>query len=339
MSLAMSPSQQSEVPRPEHPRPQFVRPEWLSLNGEWEFEIDQGDSGFERGLHDSTPNRHLATTIRVPFAPESELSGVCNTDFLEAVWYRRTILVPERWTGRRVLLHFQAVDHDSTVWVNGVEVARHRGGFTPFTADLRGVAKPGEEVTIVVRARDSRHGPQARGKQSTSYANSGVRYTRTTGIWQTVWLEAVPETFLRRPRITPDVAGSAFHLELPLSANRRGLTARAVLYDDAGEVARGECRADVDRTPLAVSPRQFAIEAEIVLQGANAIGELRDVRQHAEWTTHPAAHGGDAIPDGPVFGRESVAIGGWKTAHAGGKRIRVPGNTRGIAERLTRTRA
>jgi Glycosyl hydrolases family 2, sugar binding domain len=146
-------------PRP-HPKPR----EGVLDFGEWELEIDQGDSGLERGLHDSTPNQHFATTIRVPFAPESELSGVCNTNFLEALWYRRTITFPKQWTGRRVPLHFQAVDHDSTVWVNGVEVARHRGGFTPFTADLRGVAKPGEEVTIVVRARDSRQGAQARGK-------------------------------------------------------------------------------------------------------------------------------------------------------------------------------
>jgi hypothetical protein len=109
----------------------------------------------------------------VPFAPESKRSGVERTDFLEAVWYRRTITLPPIWAGKRVLLHFQAVDHDATVWVNGVEVARHRGGFTPFTADLAGVAGPGDQATIVVRARDTRHGAQARGKQATWFANSG----------------------------------------------------------------------------------------------------------------------------------------------------------------------
>jgi Glycosyl hydrolases family 2, sugar binding domain len=127
----------------------------------------------------------------VPFAPESKRSGVERTDFLEAVWYRRTITLPPIWAGKRVLLHFQAVDHDATVWVNGVEVARHRGGFTPFTADLAGVAGPGDQATIVVRARDTRHGAQARGKQATWFANSGPYYTRTTGIWQSVWVELV----------------------------------------------------------------------------------------------------------------------------------------------------
>lgn len=236
------------TPRPEHPRPQFVRPDWRCLNGEWEFEVDQGDSGLERGLRDRT----LAGTIVVPFAPESKRSGVERTDFLEAVWYRRTITLPQTWAGKRVLLHFQAIDHDATVWVNGVEVARHRGGFTPFTADLAGVAGPGDKATIVVRARDTRHGPQARGKQATWFANSGPYYTRTTGIWQSVWIEAVPDVYLRRPRITPDVAGSTFHLELPVSANRQGWTVRAVLSDDAGEVLRAEARADLDLAPRLV---------------------------------------------------------------------------------------
>lgn len=236
------------LPRPEHPRPQFIRADWLSLNGEWQFELDQADSGFERGLRD----RPLVTTICVPFAPESELSGVANTDFLEAVWYRRTFTIPRSWAGRRAVLHFQAIDHDATVWVNGVEVARHRGGFTPFAADLHGVAEPGQQAIVVIRARDSRSGPQARGKQATKYANSGVYYTRTTGIWQSVWLEAVPLTHLRRPRITPDVAGSRFHVDVRISANRPGWSVRAVLSDDSGEVTRDQTRADIDLAPRLV---------------------------------------------------------------------------------------
>ena len=103
------------IPRPEYPRPQFVRKNWLCLNGGWQFEIDQGDSGLERGLL----ARDLAGQITVPFCPESKLSGVENHDFLEAVWYRREVEIPREWGGRRVLLHFQAVDYDATVWVNG----------------------------------------------------------------------------------------------------------------------------------------------------------------------------------------------------------------------------
>lgn len=236
------------VPRPEYPRPQFVRPEWLCLNGSWQFETDPGDSGLERGVRE----RELRSRITVPFCPESPLSGIGETDFLEAVWYRRTVRIPASWAGRRALLHFQAVDHDTTVWVNGQEVVRHRGGFTPFTADLHGVAEPGGEAVVVVRARDTRHGPQARGKQATWYANSGCHYTRTTGIWQTVWLEPVAHTHMRRPRITPDLASGAFHVEVPLNANRPGQRIVAVLTDDAGEVCSANVRADLDLAPRLV---------------------------------------------------------------------------------------
>jgi len=108
------------LPRAEYPRPQFVRPDWLCLNGEWEFEIDSGDSGLERGLRTAP----LKDRIQVPFCPESTLSGIGNADFLNAVWYRRQVSIPSAWAGRRVLLHFQAVDYDTTVWVNGGET-RH----------------------------------------------------------------------------------------------------------------------------------------------------------------------------------------------------------------------
>ena len=120
-----------DQPRPEHPRPQFVRERWLSLNGWWDFQLDQGDSGVERGLVEAP----LGERILVPFAPESEASGIGDTDFLQAVWYRRTVTVPDGWDGR-VLLHFGAVDYDATVWVDGVEAGRHRGGFSSFTVDL-----------------------------------------------------------------------------------------------------------------------------------------------------------------------------------------------------------
>lgn len=266
-------------PRPEYPRPQFVRADWLCLNGTWGFEIDRGDSGLERGLHEA----ELSETITVPFCPESSLSGIGDTDFMAAVWYRHSVHIPSQWEGRRVLLHFQAADYDTTVWVNGVEVVRHRGGFTPFTADLHGAAAPGEQALIVVRARDPRHGPQARGKQSTWYANSGCHYTRTTGIWQTVWLEPVPQVHLKRPRITPDLANGAFHLRLPLSGVRPGHSVRATLTDQDGQVAAARAGADRDAAPhlsLAVpeerrrtwspqDPHLYGLELELLdAQGA-----------------------------------------------------------------------
>jgi beta-galactosidase/beta-glucuronidase len=224
------------IPRPEYPRPQFVRQNWLCLNGEWQFEVDQADSGIHRGLS----TRDLNDTILVPFCPESSLSGVENRDFLNAVWYRRTVTIPKEWGEQRVLLHFQAVDYDTTVWVNGVEVGRHRGGFTPFSCDLHGVARPGDTITIVVRARDSHEPPQPRGKQSQRYGPYGAIYLRTTGIWQTVWLEPVPDCALKRPRITPDVTHSMFRVVQPLTASRPGLRLRMMLKEAAGDVVTVE---------------------------------------------------------------------------------------------------
>lgn len=233
------------VPRPEYPRPQLVRPDWSCLNGAWQFERDPSDSGLERGLRD----RPLADRIVVPFCPEAPLSGIGDPDFHAAVWYRRTVVLPEQWLGRRVLLHFQAVDHDATVWVDGVEVVRHRGGFTPFSAVLTTSADPEHEYSVVVRARDPRDGPQARGKQSRDYVGTGALYGRTTGIWQTVWCEPVPDVHVGRPRITPNLAAGAFRVTVPLSANRTGHSVRATVADAAGEVVTAEARADLDRAP------------------------------------------------------------------------------------------
>ncbi|MGO4590494.1 glycoside hydrolase family 2 protein [Paenarthrobacter sp. 2TAF44] len=233
------------LPKPEHPRPQLVRENWINLNGTWGFEIDAGDSGLERGVD----KRELTDEILVPFAPESSLSGIEHVDFMEAVWYRRTVTIPQEWAGQNVLLHFGAVDHDATVWVNGIEVARHRGGFTPFTADLGGVAEPGTEAVIVVRARDSRHEMQARGKQATWYNNTHCQYTRTTGIWQTVWMEAVPEVHIKRLRMTPNLADSSITIEVPISQNRTGHTVTAVLSDKDDLRVEATAKADLDLTP------------------------------------------------------------------------------------------
>ena len=233
------------IPRPEYPRPQFVRADWLNLNGTWQFEADYGDSGIERGVKD----RALAGTITVPFCPESKLSGLEHVDFLNAVWYRKEVAVPASWADKVVLLHFGAVDYDTTVWADGVEVARHRGGFTPFSANLGKCA--GQTVTIVVRARDKHGVPQARGKQANKFAPYACFYTRTTGIWQTVWLEPVSDIAMKRPRITPDLASSRFELVVPLTAhgpgpNLEGLTVTATLTDASGVVSSATVRADLD---------------------------------------------------------------------------------------------
>ena len=242
----------TDVPKPEHPRPQCHRATWLNLNGQWEFEIDAGDSGRERRLLE----RPLEGSILVPFAPESKASGVEHTDFMEAVWYRREVEVPAEWSegpgGQPLvpILHFGAVDHDTTVWVNGVEVARHRGGFTPFQANLGGIVSPGETATIVVRARDSRWEPQARGKQATWHDSTHCQYTRTTGIWQTVWLEGVPAHAIRAVRTTPSLADHSFDITLPLTHNTKGTRVEVTVGTaDGTPLVTASARADLDLAP------------------------------------------------------------------------------------------
>lgn len=226
------------IPRPEYPRPQLVRRDWRCLNGRWQFEVDQGDSGLDRGLLE----RPLQDRILVPFCPESKLSGVENTDYLNAVWYRREVAIPRAWKGRRILLHFQACDYDTFVWANGTEVGRHRGGMTPFSCDLTAVAVPGKKVTLVVRARDNARESMPSGKQSWVFGNTICHYTRTTGIWQSVWLEPVAQrAHLLRPKITPDLARGHFLLEQPVAGDQAGLTYRARLHDRRGYISEAEC--------------------------------------------------------------------------------------------------
>ncbi|MGI6260244.1 MAG: glycoside hydrolase family 2 protein [Acutalibacteraceae bacterium] len=216
------------IPRSEYPRPQFVRENWMNLNGAWEFAFDFGDSGIERKMFE---DGDFPLTITVPFCPESELSGIGYKDFMNAVWYRRTVSFAKN--SGRVLLHFGAVDYETHVWVNGKKVGEHRGGYSSFTFDVTAAAQDGEN-TIVVCARDHlRSGLQPAGKQSTQFYSHECDYTRTTGIWQTVWLEFVPQTYLRHCHVVSDdltpqavvtaaVEGSPTGKTLRLSASYQG---------------------------------------------------------------------------------------------------------------------
>jgi beta-galactosidase/beta-glucuronidase len=215
------------IPRPEYPRPQMVREAWLNLNGEWQFEIDHGKSGKERGFQQI--EKMLSGTITVPFCPESKLSGVENKDFMAAVWYKRNFIVPANWQGRRVLLHFGAVDYKTEVWVNGKSVGTHQGGYTSFTFDITDYLAEHSNVLTVYAEDDVRSGFQPRGKQSSQYYSHGCDYTRTTGIWQTVWLENVPQTYVKSFKVIPDPDNACIHLEAQFLGNSHGmkLTAEA----------------------------------------------------------------------------------------------------------------
>ncbi len=232
--------------RNEYPRPQFARNEWICLNGQWDFEIDQADSGLERDLL----KKKLKEKITVPFCPESKLSGIEQKDHLLSVWYKRELSIPHDWSGKRILLHFQAVDYDATVWINEIEVGRHRGGFSPFSIDITEFIQPGESKQLVVRARDRDDMPQPRGKQTRAYEGEGALYGRTTGIWQTVWMEPVPQIHLKRPRITPDLLSQSFLIEQGITNSRPGTILQITLSDSEGEIVTESVNADMNFTPM-----------------------------------------------------------------------------------------
>ncbi len=193
----------SSVPRPEHPRPQFFRDSWLNLNGEWSFAFDFGVSGKQQGLQNSTG---FDKTIIVPFCPESKLCGVEHKDFINALWYHRDIMVPESWKGKKIILHFGAVDYASEAFIDGLSAGKHWGGTSSFYFDITDLVKPGSTQNLVVSAYDDvRSRVQPAGKQCPDYNSNGCLYTRTTGIWQTVWLEAVSPYGLKSCYIIPDI--------------------------------------------------------------------------------------------------------------------------------------
>ncbi|MBP5228108.1 MAG: beta-glucuronidase [Kiritimatiellae bacterium] len=201
----------AEIPRPEYPRPQFERSTWINLNGDaWTYTFDFGESGRDPGreLFKSTG---FDAKINVPFCPESSLSGVKHTDFIPAMWYHRKLAVPADWNGKRVILHFGAVDYESEIYINGKTVGFHFGGTVSFSIDITPYVKAGETYDLVVRVKDdTRNGHQPGGKQCNQYKSHGCSYTRTTGIWQTVWMEAIAMQGLKECHIVPDLDNARF---------------------------------------------------------------------------------------------------------------------------------
>lgn len=191
------------IPRDEHPNPQWERETWKNLNGTWEFEFDFGCSAVERRLWEK---ERFDREILVPFCPESRLSGIGYTDFINGVAYRKNFELSQEELSGRVLLHFGAVDYEASVYVNGTLVGSHKGGYTSFCFDITKHVAPGPNTLFVAVKDDVRSGLQPKGKQAHLYASSGCDYTRTTGIWQTVWLEFVPERHIQSAKYYPDPA-------------------------------------------------------------------------------------------------------------------------------------
>lgn len=226
---------QPSVPRPEYPRPQFVRPEWQNLNGEWEFEFDDANAGLSEGWSDG---RALGRRIVVPFAYQCQLSGIHDPSIHEIVWYARSFEVPEGWNDRDLLLHFGAVDYRATVWVNGREVGHNRGGHVPFYFDIAPYLQTGGN-RITVRVEDRQDPHQPRGKQSSSGSPSGIDYYCTTGIWQSVWLEPVPQMRIDTLDVRPSVAEKRFDFVISLHAPGIGWHVEVEIRDGDEVIASG----------------------------------------------------------------------------------------------------
>ena len=237
-------------PRAEYPRPQFERADWVNLNGEWSFALDLSDSGRDRDFYNS---KGFEQRITVPFAPESKLSGIGYTDFINSVWYQRMIQIPSAWQGKRVKLNFGAVYYESEVYIDGRFVGRHYGGSDSFAFDITDFVGDGKEHSIVVHAEsDLRSGTQPGGKQSTNYYSYGCSYTRTTGIWQTVWMEAVDDMALERVQVVTDIDNEQI-VVIPTYYNVAGGNTLSVEVLDGGKVVAHAESAAVQGVPVVVA--------------------------------------------------------------------------------------
>jgi beta-galactosidase/beta-glucuronidase len=270
-----------------YPRPQLQRDHWYSLNGSWECGLDR-DARWT-GPAEAVWDRQ----IRVPFSPETQASGLAETAFLRACWYRRMVQLEPGENGERWMLRFGAVDFNTTVWINGICAGEHSGGYTPFSFDITDLIHDGN-CQIIVRAEDDPLDlAKPRGKQDWQQQPHSIWYPRTTGIWQTVWLERVPRTRIGRVAFTPDLARWEVGVEAWLEGECRRTDLRLgvkllaggmVLASDtytviSGEVHRGVALSDpgIDdsRNDLLWSPEApHLIDVQLQLWGER--GELLD---------------------------------------------------------------
>jgi beta-galactosidase/beta-glucuronidase len=236
------------VPRPELPQPQFARPEWQTLNGEWEFEFDDANAGLRENW--AATKKALPRKIVVPYAFETKLSGIGDTSFHPWVWYRRAVQVPSNWANRRVLLHFGAVDYRAMIWVNGRLAGQHEGGHVPIKVDITDFLSGTGPQAIVVRAEDppeDRYIP--RGKQYWMPQSRGIFYTRTTGIWQPVWLEATGASYLDKLRTQAQNDGHVV-FNTKIARATAGLTLHATVKFRDRVITSGSVAATGERASL-----------------------------------------------------------------------------------------
>ena len=293
------------IPRDEYPRPQFEREEWVCLNGEWEYRFDFSRSGGEQDWRNAAS---FEGRIKVPLCPESRLSGVGFTDFIEMMWYRRTLEIPAGWKDRKILLHFGGVDYRCIIYLDGEEAGRHTGGSAAFSVDLTKFVRPGGTHNLVVCVEDEvRSGLQPLGKQSHWHDSRLCSYTRTTGIWRTVWMEAVHPCALKCCRIIPDFDNGAFTFLPQFYQIRRGLRLAVSVLDNGTEVISRELNAGCGAFTLELDdPKEwnpetpFLYDLRFTLRDENGT-VIDEVKSYAGLRKIHLENGRCYLNDQPVF--------------------------------------
>ncbi|QMU29490.1 beta-galactosidase [Adhaeribacter radiodurans] len=278
-------------PLPEYPRPQMVRENWQSLNGLWDYALQP------KAQEASRPTAFNGK-ILVPFAVESSLSGVGKTVGKDSVlWYRKTITVPAKIRKQNVLLHFGAVDWLTEVFVNGKSVGTHQGGYDPFSFDITAAIKSGNQQEIVVRVWDpTNDGPQPRGKQVKK--PESIWYTPVTGIWQTVWLEVVPKTYIHTTRQTPDIDKQSLTVSAQVQNGQGNDKIRVSAWDGKKKIAEQEVAGGSEAILPIANPKLWSPENPFlydlriaVVRNGKAVDEVKSYFAMRKISMAPDAQG------------------------------------------------
>ncbi len=303
-------------PRPEFPQPQFERSAWLSLNGPWSFSFDDQNQGLDH--HWNAPDFKLAGHITVPYCFESKLSGIGDTAFHATIWYQRSFTVPPGWNGKHLLLHFGAVYYQASVWLNGHYLGSHQGGNVPFAFDITESLTGGPNVLTLRAVNPPTDRSIPRGKQDWEPHPHSIFYTRTSGIWQPVWLEATGDNYLDYVHVTAGQDGVA-HFEGKLAHHSpQSLTFHVSLLDGATPVGEAGTQTQQDRAAAAIvlsnpklwspdSPHLYNIRYQLLRNGQ----PIDEVSSYLGFRSVAAAHGRVTINGRPVYLKFLLDQGYW----------------------------